>query len=103
MSAPGKLSEHFALSEFVKSPTAERLGIDNTPPVEAIESLRMVALRVLEPVRAKFGPVHVNSGYRCHDLNAACGSKDTSQHRKGEAVDFECPPHGNADVAQWVR
>ena len=29
-----KLTENFTLREFVESPTAMRLGIDNTPPVE---------------------------------------------------------------------
>lgn len=98
-----RISTHFTLGEFIKSPTAVRLGIDNTPPPEAISALMDVATKVLEPVRAKFGLVHVNSGYRCHDLNAAVGSKDSSQHRMGCAVDFECPPHSNADVAAWIR
>jgi len=98
-----QLTPHFKLVEFVKSPTADRLGIDNTPPPEAVEAIKLVVGRVLEPVRERFGPTHVNSGYRCHDLNNAVGSKDTSQHRKGQAVDFECPPHSNADVAAWIR
>ena len=31
-----QLSKHFSLREMVKSQTAERLGINNTPPEEVI-------------------------------------------------------------------
>ena len=34
-----QLSKHFSLREMVKSQTAERLGIDNTPPEEVIPKL----------------------------------------------------------------
>jgi len=35
-----KLSEHFTLAELIKSETAERKGIDNTPPDHLIPKLR---------------------------------------------------------------
>lgn len=98
-----RLSDHFTLAEFVKSPTADRHGIDNTPPEDVVENLRQLCIHVLEPVRQQFGPVSVNSGYRCPELNAAVGSKPTSQHTRGQAADFECPPHDNAYVAAWIR
>ena len=40
-----KLSEHFALAEFVRSSTAQRLGIDNMPDAEAIENMRHLCTR----------------------------------------------------------
>ena len=36
-------------------------------------------------------------------LNTAIGSKSTSQHVKGEAVDFEVPGVTNAQLAAWIR
>jgi len=99
-----KLSRNFYLHELVKSQTALRHGIDNTPPDEVIEKLRDVATHILQPARDHFNVAIVpNSGYRCLELNRALGSKDTSQHIKGEAVDFEVPGVTNYDLARWIR
>lgn len=84
-----RLSDHFHLSEFVRSSTAHRLGINNTPPPEAILKLQALALRCLEPLRIALGkPVHITSGYRCPQLNSAVGGVSTSQHMKGMAADI---------------
>lgn len=99
-----KLSPNFTLSEFVKSPTADRLGIDNTPSPEIIYRLVLIAVNVLEPVRTHYNrPVVINSGYRCPELNRAIGSKDTSQHISAHAVDFEVPGTDNRELAIWCR
>ena len=50
--------------------------------------LGRLCTQILEPIRAKWGPVIVHSGFRCKALNDAVGSKDTSQHMRGEACDF---------------
>jgi len=101
-----QLSEHFWLSEFVRSQTATRLSIDNWPddPV-LVERLRALCLHVLEPVRAHFGrPVVITSGYRCPALNAQTpGSADTSQHLRAEAADHEVPGVSNSEVAGYIR
>lgn len=39
----------------------------------------------------------VNSWFRLLDLNRFIGSKDTSQHPKGEAVDFISPKFGTPE------
>jgi len=98
-----RLSRHFTLREAVKSQTAARKGIDNTPSVERIAPMVRVAEHILEPVRANYGvKFSPNSFFRCLELNRAIGSKDTSQHIKGEAVDIEIPGQTNFDVAQWI-
>lgn len=99
-----KLSRNFTLQEMFKSGVASRLGIDNTTddPV-IIENLKSLVKNVWQPVRDQFGPVVVNSAYRCLDLNRAIGSKDSSQHVKGEAIDGEAIRHSNYDVAVWIR
>lgn len=90
-----KISPHFELTEFTSSQTAERLGIDNTPSASIIENLRRVA-NWLEGVRILLGvPIHISSGFRCLALNRAVGSKDTSQHIRGEAADFTAPSFGS--------
>jgi hypothetical protein len=40
---PRILSQNFALDKFVFSQMAARLGIDNTPPPEALANLRRLA------------------------------------------------------------
>lgn len=85
-----KLTEHFTLSEFVRSETATNRHIDNTPSPEVIENLRALCRNVLEPARLDFGaPIYITSGYRCQALNKAVGGKPTSQHLRGEAADLQ--------------
>ena len=90
------LSPHFTLEEFTISGEAARRGIVNDPPAELLPVLKRTALG-LETARIRLGgtPIQVSSGYRCLALNRALGSKDSSQHVKGEAVDFICPRFGN--------
>jgi hypothetical protein len=99
-----RLSEHFTLRELTRSDTATRLDIDNTPNADEIETLKLVAENILEPVRKHFGfPFSPNSGFRCLELNRAIKSKDTSQHVLGQAVDLEVPSISNFDLAVWIR
>jgi hypothetical protein len=99
-----KLSEHFQLSEFVKSHTAIRLHIDNSPTETAIKNLANICEKILEPLRAHYGqPIHINSGYRCYSLNKAVGGSATSQHTKGEAVDLEIPGVSNQELYDYLK
>jgi len=85
-----QLSKHFTLREMTNSMTAQRKGIDNTPGSAEIKNLGDLCYEVLEPLRAHFDkPVTITSGYRSEALCEAIGSKKTSQHAKGQAVDLE--------------
>lgn len=111
-----RLTPHFFLSEFVRSETAERLGIDNTPPPEVIERLRLNA-EGMELVRAHLNvPLHLSSGYRCEALERVLCERDYAawcqrhrlmpseaswrtyfrrkQHPWGLASDFTAPAYG---------
>lgn len=84
-----KLSENFSLSEFTRSDTADRLGIDNTPSGEVVANLTELCRAVLQPLREAWGePLRINSGYRCPALNKAVGGVKTSQHVTGNACDI---------------
>ena len=99
-----KLSPHFTLGEMTRSETAERKGIDNTPPQEIIPKLKRLCEEILEPVREHYGvPFRPNSGYRCVELNREIGGSPRSQHCQGEAVDIEIAGLSNFDLASWIR
>ena len=85
-----QLTEHFTLYELVRSDTADRNHIDNTPTTDVVDNLRALCRNVLEPSRVAFGqPIYISSGYRCQALNKAVGGKPTSQHLRGEAADLQ--------------
>ena len=97
------LSANFTLKELTKSDTATRLGLDNTPDDEALENLKTLCEKVLQPVRDHFGKsVTVNSAYRSPESNAAVNGSKSSDHCKGMAADIEIPGVANADLAQWI-
>ena len=98
-----KLTPHFTLDEMVKSQTALRLGLDNTPDPDEMKSLLALCENVLEPVRIHWAkPVVVNSGFRALRVNRAIGSRDSSQHAKGEAADIEIPGIDNLVLYYWI-
>lgn len=98
-----QLSTNFSLNGFIKSATAIRLGIDNTPSNDHIDAMTELCENVLQKVRDHFGRVDVNSGFRCLLLNRALRSNDTSQHLMGEAGDIEVGGVSNYDLACWIR
>lgn len=98
-----RLSKNFTLEEFTKSTVAIRKGIDNIPDAKAIDRLRTLCNKILQPVRNHLGRVNVNSGFRSLLLNRELKSKDTSQHILGEAADIEIWGLSNYDLACWIR
>lgn len=97
------LTTNFSLAEMVKSETALRHDMDNTPGEAEIENLKRLAEKVLQPVRDHYGKgVKVNSGYRHPEVNAKVGGSKTSDHCKGQAADIEIPGVPNADLAKWI-
>jgi len=102
-----KLSKNLSLGEVIKSITAKRLGIDNTPDDWTTENLRQVALNVFQPLRDAFGcPIFVSSGYRSADLNRAIGGSNRSQHVEGRALDLDADVFGrctNAQIFNWIK
>ena len=110
-----QLSEHFSLSEFEKSETAKKHGIDNRIPVQYIPTLQQLCHTILEPLRFFVGgPVIITSGYRCNALNVKVGGAYASQHTLGEAADIRLPktvytswddhqPHTDLEAAhRWL-
>lgn len=102
-----KISNYLTLAEAIKSQTAVRLGIDNTPNEDQLENMKFVARTIFDPVREYVGgPLNASSFFRSDPLNSAIGgSSKTSQHMSGEAVDIDCDTFNfgnNTDVFHWI-
>ena len=84
--------KYFSIEELVKSASAERLAIDNTPPRAAQRMLTILVEQLLDPIRRRYGaPIIVTSGYRCPALNIAVGGVANSHHIVGCAADIVAP------------
>jgi len=97
------MTPHFTLDELTASETAERNGWDNTPNEQELANLQRLA-EFLEKVKEALGgkPIMVNSAFRNKQVNDAVGSKDTSQHRTGCAVDIRVPQLTPDQVVQAI-
>lgn len=86
------LTKNFTLEEMLQSDTASRQGFKEqfNPNDEIIESLRLLCVNVLQPLRDKTDKaIIISSGYRCKRLNNAIGGASNSQHLIGEAADIK--------------
>lgn len=98
-----QLSKNFSLDELIKSDTAIRLGINNTPNTGQIKNLELLAKNILQPLRDKFGSIKILSGFRSPELNKAVNGSKTSDHMDGLAADIECKALSNAALASWIK
>lgn len=102
-----KLTAHFALSEFTRSESAKREGLDNTPTPEHLENLKTLCEKVLEPIRLKFGPINISSGYRGKMLNHFIGGSVSSDHCLGRAADIDMDDSGtgvtNTEIFNYIK
>ena len=101
-----RISKHFTWAEFTKSDTAKRLHINNAiTSWEVRDNIKALVEDVLQPLRDAWGgPLFINSGYRCLELNKAVGGVPTSQHVLGQAADVGCSdPFALAKLAKRMN
>lgn len=88
---------------MIASDYAKRHKIDNTPDSKILAKLTITAKK-LDAVRELLStPIIVTSGYRCLKVNKGIGSSDTSQHVKGEAVDFKAIAYTPREAYDIIR
>lgn len=98
-----KISEHISYSEAIKSQTAIRKGIDNTPNEEQLKAMRLVAEKIFEPIRKALNrPVFISSFFRSPELNKSIGGAKTSQHCKGQAMDIDVDGFNN-EIFHYIK
>ena len=101
-----RLTAHFTLAEFTRSESAKRHGVSNEPTPEHLENIRVLCEKVLEPIRAKYGPIVISSGYRSKTLNHYIGGTLKSQHMEGKAVDIDMDGMGtvtNKEIFEYIK
>jgi len=103
-----KLSKNLSLNEVIKSNTAERKGIDNSPNETHLNNLKYLAEQVFQPIRDYFKvPIYISSGYRSPALNEAIGGSPRSFHSHGMALDLDQDGRNkgvsNADVFFFIK
>ena len=104
MATRHRLSPHFTIEEFdckdgTKCRKADWAGLE------------YLCRTYLEPMRDKYGAVHVNSGYRSRRYNAKIGGASKSyhiydEHTNDQAADITCAkgnPTQWASTLKWLR
>jgi len=101
-----RISKHISYKEGVKSNTAMRLNIDNSPGEYHLGNMAGVANNIFEPLREWVGgPIKINSFYRSIDLNKAIGGSSRSQHCDGRAIDIDDTfgNKTNAEMYEYIK
>ena len=79
-----RLSPHFLLRELLNL----KKYPDNIPTMQAVVNLTYGCHLLLEPARFIVGPIVINSGFRCEEVNRKVGGVRNSQHLVGQAADI---------------
>ena len=91
-----QLTEHFADTELGVAGCEQRL----------LSNATNLCVEVLEPIRAKFGPVDVHDGYRDAGHNMRVGGKPTSYHLFDDgraAADVQAMAGSYQELFDWIR
>jgi hypothetical protein len=101
-----KISDHVSYKEGVRSNTATRLNIDNTPDSYQLSNMGILTDNIFEPLRQWVGgPIKINSFFRCENLNKAIGGSSRSQHCQGRAIDIDDTfgHKTNAEMFKYIK
>lgn len=95
-----RISKHFTLTELTHT---NHGGVDNTPGPDELTKLFDLTRRALEPIRERFGPIRVTSGFRCKKLNDKIGGAMDSAHLYGCAADIQAINGASpTEIVSWV-
>lgn len=83
-----QITQHFSLDELTTTNKVKYKEKNYKYGLQKITQMNILA-HFAEQVRLIVGcSMQITSGIRCEELNVAVGGSKTSQHLKGEAIDF---------------
>lgn len=83
-----QITQHFNLDELTTTNNKKLRDKNYQYGLSKMTQMNILA-HFAEQVRLIVGcPMQITSGIRCEELNAIVGGSKTSQHLKGEAIDF---------------
>lgn len=92
------------MSELIHSDTAILHNINNMPDINSLDNMIDLVYYVLNPIRERIKkPMIITSGYRNEKVNRLVGGKNTSQHLKGQAVDFIIQGMKPSEIVHFIR
>lgn len=102
-----KLSSHFTLEELTVTEHRQFVASNRKLTKKQIKKLKILCRKFLEPIRKRWGPVIIHSGYRSSELNQAIGGSIHSQHCLCEAADFHVAGYESGEklfqVFEWIH
>jgi len=99
-----KISKYLTLEQAIRSQTASRLKIDNTPTDAEVLVITNTAKTLFDPIKDQFPDTQLTSLFRSEALNKAIGGSKTSQHRLGKAIDVDRPTNAdNKALFEWIK
>lgn len=95
------VSRFLSYQEAYYSPTAARLGIDNTPTQAQEAVVSHLAHNLFDPLRIKVGgPVYVSSCFRSRELNEAVRGAAMSDHQVlGDVAAIDIDQDGKSQIS----
>lgn len=100
----------FSMSELIHSDTAVRNNINNMPDINSLDCMLNLIHYCLQPIREKLNKgMNITSGYRNAQVNRLVGGavdkygNPTSQHSKGQAVDFTVKGMTPAQIIEFIK
>jgi uncharacterized protein YcbK (DUF882 family) len=97
-----KLSKNFRLDEFAVSKTYPELAEKIEFSYTDVLALELLAHKLLQPIRDKFGPLEILSGKRSPELNDAVGGSKMSDHLESAAADITPKLFEAKHIFRWV-
>lgn len=97
------LTKNFCLEEFLRSDTMPNFAEKIHVPEDVVNNLFLLASLGLEPMRARFGPIVITSGYRTPVLNERVGGGKNSRHLLGMAADYKILSSINGEAYEFLR
>lgn len=96
------VSQHFTWEELTRTGQSDLQAVNRAEAEKVRTALVALATTILEPIRAKFGPLKITSAFRGPSVNARANGSKSSQHLKGEAADIVAASVSVEELHRWI-